>query len=244
MNEHGRPNRYSKRAAKRRNTEILDSMLASFNEHGCFRTKVDQVIADVGIGKGTLYRQHPSREDLFKNALQAGIDTLRVRCSDVWEAHGADPDVGFRAVIGELVSLNRRREAVSPAALGRLGCGCQWMSKSDPDDGSLEAALVPLVRRWQAVGLVEKAADASLIAAVIMALVNSPAVVKGGGVEGSEASRNPRGPGTGIQTPDIVDRLVELLRRAFSAVSCSVCTVEETSQFSAASGGRLPRNRL
>ena len=227
-----RPNRYSKRAAKQRNAEILDAMLASFNEHGCFRTKIDQVIADVGIGKGTLYRQYPSREDLFEDALRAGIDALRLRCSDVWEAHGADPDTGFRAVIGELVSLNWRREAVSPAALDRLGCGCQWMSKSDPDDRNLEAALAPLVRRWQAVGLVEKAADASLIAAVIMALVNSPAVIKGSGgkpVEESEASRNLRGPGIDIQTTDIVDRLAELLRRAFPAVSCSVRIVEEAS---------------
>lgn len=220
-------NRFGKRAATQRNAEVLDSTLSSFNEHGCFRTKVDQVMAGVGIGKGTLYRHYPSREDLFKGALQAGIDALRVRCSDVWEAHGADLDVGFRAVIGELVSMNRQREAVSPAALGRLSCGCRWMSKSDPNDGNLEAALSPLVRRWQAAGLVDRAADASLIAAVIMALVNLPAIINGSDgetVEESEANRNLRG---SVQTPGIVDRLVEFLRRSFAPVGCSVSTVEE-----------------
>lgn len=221
------PNRFGKRAAERRKVEVLDSTLASFNEHGCFRTKVDLVMAGVGIGKGTLYRHYPSREDLFKGARQAGIDALRVRCSEVWEVHGADLDVGFRAVIGELVSMNLRREAVSPAALGRLSCGCQWMSKSDPDEGNLEAALSPLVRRWQAVGLVDQAAEASLIAAVIVALVNSPAIINGSGgepVKESEASRNLRG---SVQTPGIVDRLVELLRRSFAPVSCSMSTVEQ-----------------
>lgn len=222
------PNRFTKRAAEQRNAEILDSMLASFNEHGCFRTRVDQVMARVGIGKGTLYRHYPSREDLFKNALRAGIDTLQVRCQGIWETHGIDPDAGFRAVIGELVSLNRRREAVSPAALGRLGCGCQWMSKSGPEDGNLEAALLPLVRRWQEVGLVDQAADASLIAAVIMALVNWPAIINRSGgepVAGSAASRNYRG---SVHTPDVVDRLVEFLRRAFPPVSCTVSTVGRT----------------
>ena len=131
-------------------------------------------------------------------------------------------------MIGELVSLNRRREAVSPATLGRLGCGCQWMSKSDRDDGKVEAALLPLIRRWQAIRLVDNAADASLIATVIFALVNSPAMSDGSGgepVEESEASGNLR---ASVQTPDIVDRLVELLRRAFAPVNGSVATVEGT----------------
>jgi len=47
-------NRFGARAAKRRGDEIVDFLLARFNEYGCFQTTVDHVLLeDVGIGKGT-----------------------------------------------------------------------------------------------------------------------------------------------------------------------------------------------
>ena len=217
MNAETPANRFGARAAKQRGDEIVDSLLARFNEHGCFQTTVDHVLADVGIGKGTLYRHYESREDLFKAALHVGLDALRVRCESVWEAQGADSAVAFRATIAELVSLNRRREAVSPATLARLGCGCQWMSKSDPDDRNLESALVSLVQRCQSTRLVDAAADPSLIAAVIMALVNSEATINCFGGELLEESAASRNAACSGQTADVADRLVELIQRAFPA---------------------------
>jgi hypothetical protein len=101
------------------------------------------------------------------------------------------------------------------------------MTLSDPDDGNLDAVLVPLVRRWQAVRLFEEAADLSLIAAVIMALVNSSTIFNDSGREPAgepEASPSLR---RSDQTPAIADRLVTLLRRTFPPVSGSVSTVEE-----------------
>lgn len=222
-----RHNRFARRAANQRNAEILDSSLACFNERGCFRTKVDHVVAEVGIGKGTLYRHYPSQEELFKATLQAGIEALRVRCQAVWETHGDDPDTGLRAVIGELISLNHRGEAVSPATLARLACYCQWMSKSGPDNGHLEAILLPFVRSCQTVRLLDQAADPSLIAAVTAALVNSPTVINyssGEPVEESGPGRSPRSSG---QTPDAADRLVELIQRAFPSVRGSVSSPAE-----------------
>ena len=218
--------RFSEQVWSQREIADLEALLNCFNEQGCFRTKVDLVVAEVGIGKGTLYRHYPSRQDLYKAALRMGIDALRVRCQSVWETSGTDPEVGFRAVITELVSLNHSREKVSPATLARLGCGCGWMSERGPDDGCLEAMLVPLVRTWQAVRLFHAAADPSLIAAVILALVNSPAVIDHIGGEPVEASEAIQSPRSSAQMRDIAGRLVELLRRAFPLVSGSVSTVE------------------
>jgi hypothetical protein len=101
------------------------------------------------------------------------------------------------------------------------------MSESDPDDGNLEAAFVPLVQRWQAVRLFEEAADPSFIASVLLALVNSQTVINYRSrepVKKPEASRTLR---SSCQTPNIADRLVELLHRAFPSGSCPVSTVEE-----------------
>ena len=48
--------RFAERAAKQRDAVISRSLLVCFNEHGCFETTLDQVAAEVGIGKGTSYR--------------------------------------------------------------------------------------------------------------------------------------------------------------------------------------------
>lgn len=219
--------RFRARAALRRNAEILDSLLACSNEQGCFQTKVEDVVAKVGIGKGTLYRHYSSREELFKSALHRGIDILRGRCQSVWETHGADPEEGVRAVIGELVSLNRSRADVSPASLAHLDCGCGWMTPADPPDENLDSMLVPLVQRWQLVRLFDEVAAPSLIAAVIITLVNSPAILSCSGGESAgepQASANLR---RGDRVPHIADRLVSLLTRAFPPVRRTASTVEE-----------------
>ena len=162
--------RFAARIVEQRDAMILDSLLACFAEHGCFETKIDQVVTEVGIGKGTLYRHYPSREDLFKAAVRRGVEVLRVRCQGIWEMHAIDPKAALRSVIGELVALNRRDDPVSPATLARLSCGRKWNSIHRTDDQELEAALVPLVRSWQLAGLIDNATDTRWVAALTTAL--------------------------------------------------------------------------
>lgn len=210
--------RFAKRASKQRDAAIVHSLLSSFNEHGCFETTLDQVATEVGIGKGTLYRHYSSREDLFGAALQAGIDALMARCRDTWEMHAPDFDAAFRALISDFVALNHRGDALSPATLERLSCSCRWLNPSHPEDGKLELALVPLAQRWQAAGLLERTADPSWIAAVTLALVNSPGIRRRNVqelVEPSAAGTAPRRP---VHAADIADRIVEALRRSFAPI--------------------------
>lgn len=210
--------RFSARAAKFRDVEILDSVLTRFNEQGCFQTTIDHVLADVGIGKGTLYRSYESRDDLFRAALRAGIDTLRARCERLWEINRTDPAAGFRATITELVSLNDRRDATSPATLAGLRCCCEWMRKDDADAGNLESVLVPLVRHCQAARLVDAAAGPSLVAAVIMALVNSAALADYFGRESREGAAARPDPPDSNHAADVAAQVVELVQRAFPSV--------------------------
>ncbi len=207
---------FTKRAAKQRDTAILQSLLTCFNERGCFGTTLDQVATEVGIGKGTLYRHYDSREDLFEAALRAGIEGLIARCHGNWEAHAPDFDTALRVVIGDLVSLNHRGDPLSPATLARLCCGYRWLSPSHREEGKLEVAFTPLVRGWQVVGLFERTTDPSWIAAVTLALVNSLAVTRHGSqevVEPSVTSTRPRSPAS---EADIASRIVGVLRRAFA----------------------------
>ena len=209
--------RFSGRAATQRNAEILKATLHSFSEHGCFQANLDQVIASVGIAKGTLYRHYPSREDLFNAGLNAGLEDLRVRCRRVGEAHETDPQTGFRAVIDELVSLNRQQAPTSPAALARLICCCEWSSASTEDRSSLEAVFLPLVQHWQARHLFDQAVDPFAIAASITALVNSPALIASGGTPARDTRVGAR-PRDADQQPSssVTDLITRLLCRAFA----------------------------
>jgi len=216
---------FAKRAAKQREIAILRSLLARFNEHGCFDTTLDHVTAEVGIGRGTLYRHYSSREELFEAALQAGIEALISRCHDLWEAHAPDFDTALRAVIGDLVSLNHQGDALSPATLARLCCSCRWLSPGHGAEGRLQAAFTPLVRDWQAAGLLEKTTDPSWIAAVTVALANSFGVTRHGSegsVEPSAAHPGPRAP---APEADIAGRIAGVLLRAFAPALQSTAAV-------------------
>src|SRR5215471_16582848 len=58
----------------RRREEILEAAVKLFAEHGYPETDM-QVLADtLGVGKGTLYRYFPSKQDLF---LAAADDVMR-----------------------------------------------------------------------------------------------------------------------------------------------------------------------
>ena len=191
--------RFFKRITRQRDVAILRSVITCFSEHGCFDTKLDQVAEQVGVGKGTLYRHYGSRELLFDAALVSGVQALVVQCQGIWDTHAADPGAALHAVIGEFLSLNHRRDPVSPGALSRLGCSCKWSSVSHSDDQNIEFALVPLARSWQAAGLFDAAADPCWLVAVTIALVNSPVVDR-----------------ESLDTAGMARRIVEVLGRAFA----------------------------
>lgn len=217
--------RFIKRAAKQRDAAILQSLLACFNERGCVETTLDQVATDVGIGKGTLYRHYSSREDLFEAALRAGIEALMDRCRGISETHAADFNAAFRALIGDLVALNRRGDPLSPATLARLYCNCRWLNPSQPNNGKLELALTPLVRDWQAAGLFDRTTDSSCIAAVMVAVVNALAVTRHGAKEPVASPVANTDPGRPAHDADIAGRIVEVLLRAFAPAAQSTTAV-------------------
>ncbi|MFL5342935.1 MAG: TetR/AcrR family transcriptional regulator [Gemmataceae bacterium] len=57
----------------RRQEEILDAAAALFARNGYPNTDVQQVADALGVGKGTVYRYFPSKEELFLAAVDRGI---------------------------------------------------------------------------------------------------------------------------------------------------------------------------
>ena len=65
------PKRRSRRK-QARPAEIIEAALALFAERGFAATKLEDVAARAGIGKGTIYLYFPTKEDLFRAVLRQG----------------------------------------------------------------------------------------------------------------------------------------------------------------------------
>ena len=62
---------------ERRRAEILDAATTIFAEHGLAAADVQEIANKTGVGKGTVYRYFPSKEDLFLAAVDHGMRSLK-----------------------------------------------------------------------------------------------------------------------------------------------------------------------
>ena len=62
---------------ERRRAEILDAATTIFAEHGFAAADVQEIANKTGVGKGTVYRYFPSKEDLFLAAVDHGMRSLK-----------------------------------------------------------------------------------------------------------------------------------------------------------------------
>ena len=65
-----------KRRKEARPREILRAALDVFTERGFTASRLDEVAARAGIGKGTLYLYFPSKEELFKAVVRDFFPSL------------------------------------------------------------------------------------------------------------------------------------------------------------------------
>lgn len=62
---------------ERRRAEILDAATAVFSERGFAAADVQEVADKTGVGKGTVYRYFPSKDELFLSAVDHGMRNLK-----------------------------------------------------------------------------------------------------------------------------------------------------------------------
>ena len=109
-NKRGRPT--DPELAARRRKEICGEAARFFAEFGYPQADL-QVLADrLGVGKGTLYRYFPSKEDLFTATVDAGIQELSAQI-DTMMAGDSDPvNLIRRGVLAYLGYFDRHPELV------------------------------------------------------------------------------------------------------------------------------------
>ncbi|WP_024281190.1 TetR/AcrR family transcriptional regulator [Xanthobacter sp. 126] len=105
----GRP---TKQAAEELGQRILDTAARLFSSQGFAATTMEQVAAECGAGKDTIYRRYPSKAALFT----ALMDQLRTRVmAEIDAAMGVDgaPLERLRTYARTLLSINMRPELLA-----------------------------------------------------------------------------------------------------------------------------------
>jgi AcrR family transcriptional regulator len=108
----------------RRREEILAAATAFFARHGYQNADIEVLAEDIGIGKGTIYRYFPTKDRLFRSALQRGLDALHATIAVEKHAlHGHGPGDGLdaivRAVIAYFAYFDRHPEIIELMVLDR-----------------------------------------------------------------------------------------------------------------------------
>jgi|SRR5690554_2065377 len=124
-----------------RQAEILAAATKIFAERG-YQVADTQTIADLaGVGKGTLYRYFPTKEQLFSEALRRQLDILRERL-EIAVRSAENPLAKIKAVMGayflffdhypetiELFAQERAEfgSAITPTYFDRMrACNHEW----------------------------------------------------------------------------------------------------------------------
>ncbi len=97
---------------ERRRAEILDTATAVFSENGFAAADVQEIANKTGVGKGTVYRYFPSKEELFLAAVDHGMRNLKLAV-DAAAASAKQPlDRIAEGVLAYLTFFDERPEIV------------------------------------------------------------------------------------------------------------------------------------
>jgi AcrR family transcriptional regulator len=190
-------------ALRVRESMLCESTLRVFSKAGCFRTRTEDIVGQVGVGKSSLYRHHATRVELFEAASDSGAETLRIRCLEISRQCSSSPAAAMKSVIAELLRLNEQHSDFAPEALLRLRCCGRWMVSAPSRRSSPYSWIGEVVEFWKMNAVIDSAANAEWVAAVVVALTSSQEVGATGLVGPSQAA----------------DRIVDLLQRTFGARS-------------------------
>lgn len=94
----------------RRKAQILETAAKVFAGYGFAATDVQRIAERIGVGKGTIYRYFPTKEQLFLAAVERGLKELEAEMDAVMELPLDPVEMLRRAVRGYLAFFHRRPE--------------------------------------------------------------------------------------------------------------------------------------
>jgi AcrR family transcriptional regulator len=110
VKQRGRPR--DEHLPERRREEILDVATRIFAERSYPGTDVQAVADAIGVGKGTIYRYFPTKQELFFAAVDRGLLRLRARLGESRAAAGADTVDQMKAAVLAYLTFFEENPAV------------------------------------------------------------------------------------------------------------------------------------
>ena len=166
----GRPNAQASEELDRR---VLDMAVGMFVEHGYAATSIEKLAALARVGKQTIYRRYPTKEDLFSAAMSALRDrflhaallpvhcladplaAIREACLAVMEVASTPETVGmYRVLIAEAQRFPQLVDQVMLHTADPLHHNVQARLQAAMDAGQLKCAIDPEVLARVLVGMV------------------------------------------------------------------------------------------
>ncbi|MDD2715933.1 MAG: TetR/AcrR family transcriptional regulator [Candidatus Wallbacteria bacterium] len=89
---------------------IMESAVKIFARDGFERATVDEIAADAGVGKGTIYRYYNSKEEILRSIFQILITELRVSLRAVTRNYENDFSGTYTAVMKHYFDFFRERK--------------------------------------------------------------------------------------------------------------------------------------
>jgi AcrR family transcriptional regulator len=83
---------------QRRREEILAAATTFFARHGYQNADIEVLAEEIGVGKGTINRYFPTKDKLFRSALQRGLEALYAAIEAQKQQHSGRMDDGLDAI--------------------------------------------------------------------------------------------------------------------------------------------------
>ena len=100
------------KAAETLDRHILATASRLFTENGYAGTSIEQIAAEAGAGKQTIYRRYESKEDLFEAAI-FDLGEMLLRSAAIAEASSADPLTSLRETCRAWLNIATTPEAIA-----------------------------------------------------------------------------------------------------------------------------------
>ena len=160
---------------------VLDAAGALLSRHGLGRWSMDEVATIAGVGRATVYRRFPSREELVNATLARDLQRFFATVAD---AVAEIPDLTGKVVQGFLVGVRVARTGLLPE-LFRSDAGLATsLLNSAP---VVEAGSAALVRQYEVITGAQlsgtQRADVELVAEALIRLALSFLLVPGSSVD-------------------------------------------------------------
>jgi len=172
--------RISEERRDARRGQIIDAARACVLEHGLEAVSMEMIIARTGLSTGAVYRYFKSKDDLIRAAITAATSEIGAAAAPVLAGpKPARPSQLLQELLAAWVGFSRSGVGAA-AGLDRMPVALHGWSyaQTDPEAKAvLQASLrgfrercVPLVKQWQADGLIAADVQPDAVAQLILSI--------------------------------------------------------------------------